>query len=886
MKLILEGWRKFISEATQDEADMINDAMDVPISEYPFGDIFGDSYRKIMEYRSIDPNTPFGNSVDILKLFGWTIETTKENVEKNKRIKRKTGKKIKVGNEEFDETEVVTVMGPDGKPERVTEEITRFIVVKPITKTSTYMKNGEQITRTSKKVLRLKPLKVLNEMMEFVNGLDAYNAKREVIIQKSRDVRSILANIDNPFEEKPSQEKIKKVEKEFAGLEKQISKLDSNLIVKANKLFIGGIYADNWTKFYAKFIKRDQKVFLLPRIERAQEYLNDGTKVADLSENYEDYLHTQYFIFSRHPMDVFRMSDHPEIRSCHDLPSIKGNQSFDQYNICALSEAYAGGMIVYAVSAEEFVAAGIPPTQETMDKMADEELFIDTERGVGGLNPSSRIRVKNVAFIDPETDEATEIASPQGKIYGKQTPDFDTFIYKELATLQKDKIEQILAKSPDGKVNLSNFTRYGGSYQDPEYHVSDVLPLLFDEISPALDFEGEVLYDPEAENTILATRGVSPIRAMRLEIESLVEDLDNSRQEKFKFEIRAEVDDNNHLRISEFWMRCKFAIYGKKRFEVDVHTLRREILNSVDEMAERGDFSIDHDSIDGGFTTVYNVEDLGDGTYTGIIHFDKDACLLIFGPDIESIDISEIRSTIEERLDNGFTDLFDRYADDGVVRYLTDSLEKKGLFTSELFALTVLYDEYDLEDLWWDEKSKTEGEDSGSTYISSAVYTCDLDFHVNHIVEDEVGFNPNNHSSGMAETPKGKAAIAAVAKVLVLVFDAYFLKEDYTKDFIKRLSEGKQLSPIKFSYEPIGVEEMIQKIITDSGIEVTATMTLEHDQDTLEASAIYMDGNGAEQMEQVFESQIINRWIETYRKNGELSERVTKKRMKVKILRG
>ncbi len=93
MKLIMENWRKFLFEARPEEAEMIKDALDIPISEYPFSDIFGDSYRKIMEYRTINPDTPFGNAIDILKKFGWTIETTKETVEKNKRIKRKTGKK-------------------------------------------------------------------------------------------------------------------------------------------------------------------------------------------------------------------------------------------------------------------------------------------------------------------------------------------------------------------------------------------------------------------------------------------------------------------------------------------------------------------------------------------------------------------------------------------------------------------------------------------------------------------------------------------------------------------------------------------------------------------------------------------------------------------------
>ena len=69
----------------------------------------------------------------------------------------------------------------------------------------------------------------------------------------------------------------------------------------------------------------------------------------------------------------------------------RGPQKFDQYNICALAEAYANGMIAYTVPASEFEENDIEPTQEDLDEYEDDELFYDDERGEGALEPTSRI---------------------------------------------------------------------------------------------------------------------------------------------------------------------------------------------------------------------------------------------------------------------------------------------------------------------------------------------------------------------------------------------------------------------------------------------------------------------------------------------------------------
>ena len=113
----------------------------------------------------------------------------------------------------------------------------------------------------------------------------------------------------------------------------------------------------------------------------------------------DQYIERNYIIYSRHPIDVFRMSDHEGIQSCHSLPSEKGEPAFDQYNKCALSEAYGNGMIAYIIPAKNFKM--FPPTQESLDKVGDQEIFYDQIAASGGrigdgeLVPTSRIRIKN-----------------------------------------------------------------------------------------------------------------------------------------------------------------------------------------------------------------------------------------------------------------------------------------------------------------------------------------------------------------------------------------------------------------------------------------------------------------------------------------------------------
>ena len=129
-------------------------------------------------------------------------------------------------------------------------------------------------------------------------------------------------------------------------------------------------------------------------------------------------------------------------------------------------------MIAYIVPAKNFKM--FPPTQESLDKVADREIFFDQMRRdatADGLTPTSRIRIKNVAFHSgPEADEPIRLAVPQGKIYGPRVPGFLDAVNNRIAKVQEKEIKEIIKQGSEdlGKptIFLSNFTRYGGSYQD------------------------------------------------------------------------------------------------------------------------------------------------------------------------------------------------------------------------------------------------------------------------------------------------------------------------------------------------------------------------------------------------------------------------------------
>jgi hypothetical protein len=101
MKLLLENWNKFlqeqeINEATEQEIEYLNDALEIPIEELPFGNIFGDSYRIIEPVSGLKEKTPLANAIFVLNAFGWQVDPA-SNLEYHDETKGKLAGKVKSG---------------------------------------------------------------------------------------------------------------------------------------------------------------------------------------------------------------------------------------------------------------------------------------------------------------------------------------------------------------------------------------------------------------------------------------------------------------------------------------------------------------------------------------------------------------------------------------------------------------------------------------------------------------------------------------------------------------------------------------------------------------------------------------------------------------------
>ena len=204
--------------------------------------------------------------------------------------------------------------------------------------------------------------------------------------------------------------------------------------------------------------------------EHPEEASDDATESGDYS-----------IIYSRHPIDVLRMSDFENIESCHS-PSSRGGGG--EYYKCAVAEAHGHGFIAYVVKTSDLDALrkiyekdgkGSFSDQEMLDWLEEEgeELFLDRERDTGNIEPVSRLRLKK--YTNPALE--ISLAVPERRVYGRKFPDLVKNTIDWAKENQADTIKTMEASrdstnpfgnayDKDGFLNLGNFERHGGTYQD------------------------------------------------------------------------------------------------------------------------------------------------------------------------------------------------------------------------------------------------------------------------------------------------------------------------------------------------------------------------------------------------------------------------------------
>lgn len=563
--IILEEMNKQINEATQEEIGHLQDVLEMPKSALPFQDIFGDRYRILSSFNSNDPNSPFGQFENFLNRTGWRFNP--DNL----------GEVLK------SVTTYYIANPEDGVQQRTQEE--RMSLTKWMQDLQNYLNSFSGL---------LKDFYVnMNDMAEYVK----INFKSETETKPTPSWQRDRSRYGGYKPEYLKDKNYLNMFRKRLALRKAIEKF----VPKENELSIyAGVIRVNWE---SEDIKKEVDSYynlssLIKQAQKQQEWLmgskGSGQKNYELlkGKGYDEFKSSmgekEYVVLSRHPIDVFRMSDHEGLDSCHSLPSGKNSKIYDAFNICALAEAHANGMIAYALNPDEVGEF----TQEVLDGYENKELFNDLERGVDGITPVARVRIKNVAFLENEKDLTkivSRIAVPEKRVYGDNIPGFLEHVKKVLSNSQKSKIEDIVSQFKDNKMSLNRFLRVGGSYEDNS--MSSMIPEFFGQVLDRkdLEFTSSVRYSSDLEQSLKEQYKKFSIDDARQKLEELKNEYSGGRVDFYHLNVE-EINDGGMSGLEGFFMTGEVTIvipFGNEiqyiKQDTDVNNIMENAISSAEE---------------------------------------------------------------------------------------------------------------------------------------------------------------------------------------------------------------------------------------------------------------------------------------------------------------
>ena len=586
--LILEQMDTVLQEMAAPEViSHLDDVMELPKSALPFQNIFGDKYRLLGSYKSDDPKAPFNQFEAFVKRTGWRLDPEDIGYVIRELKTSFIGKPID-GLQYRTKTLRLSVT-------KYFVELLRYIdnmpeVMKGYATSSTfrheYLKEKYKHSGRGFKREYLEDSNVLNLMRKEAS---LANSIQKFIPDDTQSIMRVFSSMNR-----------------IRWDEDKYTMSDLNAHFGITKLKEKALAQQKWLVGEKGTGKKNYEIFT-------------GTTYDDYKETLQT---TEYVVFSRNPIDVFRMSDHDGMSSCHSLPysSYKDHkENYDEYNICALAEAHANGMIAYALNPDSFEDIGFVPTQEGLDKFDDEELFYDSDRGVEGLSPVSRLRIRNVAFLEDKQNQAgviSRIAVPEKRIYGDNTPGFVEYVNKAMANIQKETIKDILDKQEDEYiVDFRRFLRVGGSYEDNS--IENTVPALFKLATDGakdLAYQNSVQYSRDLENSLKDVYAGVSIEMAQQVVEDLTQEYGNFN---VSFEgVEAEQDWNGEgfYLSGEVTVRYAFADdiqYAKSRDYTN--ELISEAIGEADNLyfyddAWFADYSVDFEPSLAGYNNVMRIK--------------------------------------------------------------------------------------------------------------------------------------------------------------------------------------------------------------------------------------------------------------------------------------
>lgn len=224
--------------------------------------------------------------------------------------------------------------------------------------------------------------------------------------------------------------------------------------LKKNPIRIGK-YLNNLKNNYTRELRKpnidmEVKRKLQIALDKVEALLN----TTNLHNQYKNAMQTSFVVvYSRAPVDVIRMGDFPwRNSSCH----APGGGYFH----CATADALGQAGVIYLITSDEYY--------DNEDKInTNEEIFLDNDRGVKGIRPVARMRIRRV--LD---NNGNELAVPVTKIYAIRGQEYNN-----------DMVDQVIdwAKKQD----TSDFvwdkllTLRGGSYEDSGYEIDDQIEMIW-----------------------------------------------------------------------------------------------------------------------------------------------------------------------------------------------------------------------------------------------------------------------------------------------------------------------------------------------------------------------------------------------------------------------
>jgi len=323
-------------------------------------------------------------------------------------------------------------------------------------------------------------------------------------------------------------------------------------------------------------------------------------------------------IVSRDPIDVLRMSDHEGIRSCHS--------EGDSYFECAVAESRGNGLIAYLVdngdlnklfSTEQpetwdpgqgLAVTDMVPDSITIDSLDGKEIFKDPQRGVPGIEPKSRVRLRKYVYEEGEY----EFAAPENRTYGPHPPGFVGAVREWAWEAQKDLWPQKHGELMEsGWYNEEGFgmpeehrlQMHGGSYRDTSD--GDILNAFFAEGEFVTNYSGNVETVSENEEDTFSMWANEVEEVMTRAQAEL-------KHVSFYAEVGGEDDENPYVWAnSSLWVQIPFAEgeYVMPKGSVGYSERDFQKLFEHPEYGEIDELSVDHESNEITLSITFNCDD-------------------------------------------------------------------------------------------------------------------------------------------------------------------------------------------------------------------------------------------------------------------------------------